>query len=154
MPRRRVAFDSKNFLFYFRVTSDRRLLFGGRAEFSAPGPETTRHAAAILRQGMTTIFPELAEARIDYAWSGLVAFTRDEMPRAGILDEVYYAGGYCGHGIAMATHLGEQIARRMAGEPVDHPLFDDRFAAIPLYGGTPWFLPLVGAYYQVKDWLE
>jgi glycine/D-amino acid oxidase-like deaminating enzyme len=153
LPRRRMAFDSKNFLYYFRVTSDRRLLFGGRAEFSAPGPETTRHAAAILRQGMTTIFPELEGARIDYAWGGLVAFTRDQMPRAGILDGAYYAGGYCGHGIAMATHLGEQIARRMAGEPVDHPLFDDRFAAIPMYGGTPWFLPLVGAYYQVKDWL-
>ena len=154
LPRRRMAFDSKNFLYYFRVTSDRRLLFGGRAEFSAAGPETTRHAAAILRQGMMTIFPELAEARIDYAWSGLVAFTRDQMPRAGMLDGAYYAGGYCGHGIAMATHLGEQIARRMAGEPVAHPLFDDRFAAIPMYRGTPWFLPLVGAYYQLKDWVE
>ena len=129
------------------------MLFGGRAEFSTPGPETTRHAAAILRQGMTTIFPELAKARIEYAWGGSVAFTRDQMPRAGVLDGAYYAGGYCGHGVAMATHLGEQIARRMAGESIDHPLFDDRFAAIPMYRGTPWFLPLVGAYYQVKDWL-
>ena len=153
LPRRRMAFDSKNFLYYFRVTSDRRLLFGGRAEFSTPGPETTRHAAAILRQGMTTIFPELAKARIEYAWGGFVAFTRDQMPRAGVLDGAYYAGGYCGHGVAMATHLGEQIARRMAGESIDHPLFDDRFAAIPMYRCTPWFLPLVGAYYQVKDWL-
>ena len=49
----------------------------------------------------------------------------------------YYAGGYCGHGIAMATYLGELIARRMAGEPIEHPLFDDRFPAIPLYRGTP-----------------
>jgi glycine/D-amino acid oxidase-like deaminating enzyme len=154
LPRRRMAFDSKNFLYYFRVTSDRRLLFGGRAEFSAPGPEATRHAAEILRRGMTTIFPDLAAARIDYAWSGRVAFTRDQMPRAGLLGGAYYAGGYCGHGVALATHLGEQIARRMAGEPVDHPLFDDRFAAIPMYRGSPWFLPLVGAYYQVKDWLE
>ena len=154
LPRRRVAFDSKHFLYYFRVTAERRLLFGGRAEFGRPNPDTTRRAAAILRKGMTSVFPELRRARVDYAWGGNVAFTRDQMPRAGRLDESYYAGGYCGHGIAMATYLGEQIARRIAGEPIDHPLFDDRFPAIPLYSGTPWFLPLVGAYYQVKDWLQ
>jgi glycine/D-amino acid oxidase-like deaminating enzyme len=154
LPRSRVAFDSKNFLYYFRVTSDRRLLFGGRAEFGRPDADTTRRAAGILRGGMTAIFPELAAARVDYAWGGNVAFTRDQMPRAGKLDGVFYAGGYCGHGIAMATYLGEQIARRIAGEPIDHPLFDDRFPAIPGYSGTPWFLPLVGAYYQVKDWLQ
>ncbi len=103
---------------------------------------------------MTRIFPELAAERIDYAWGGNVAFTRDQMPRAGKLDGLYYAGGYSGHGIAMATYLGEQIARRIAGEPIDHPLFDDRFPAIPMYSGNPWFLPLVGAYYQVQDWLR
>jgi glycine/D-amino acid oxidase-like deaminating enzyme len=153
LPRRRMAFDSKHFLYYFRVTADRRLLFGGRAEFGRPDPETTRRAAAILRNGMATIFPELAGVRVDYAWGGNVAFTRDQMPRAGVLDGMYYAGGYCGHGVAMATHLGEQIARRMTGEPIVQPLFDDRFRAIPMYSGTPWFLPLVGAYYQVMDWL-
>jgi glycine/D-amino acid oxidase-like deaminating enzyme len=154
LPRRRMAFDSKHFLYYFRVTSDRRLLFGGRAEFGRPDPDTTRRAAAILRKGMTSVFPELGGARIDYAWGGNVAFTRDQMPRAGRLAGVYYAGGYSGHGIAMATYLGEQIARRIAGETIDHPLFDDRFPAIPLYSGNPWFLPFVGAYYQVKDWLQ
>ena len=154
LPRRRMAFDSKIFLYYFRVTADRRLLFGGRAEFGRPDPDTTRRAAAILRQGIATVFPELRRARVDYAWGGNVAFTRDQMPRAGRLDEAYYAGGYCGHGIAMATYLGEQIARRIAGEPIDHPLFDDHFPAIPMYSGRPWFLPLVGAYYQVKDWLQ
>ncbi len=154
LPRRRMAFDSKNFLYYFRVTSDRRLLFGGRAEFGRPDPESTRRAAGILRSGMVDVFPGLAHARIDYAWSGNVAFTRDQMPHAGRLDGMYYAGGYCGHGVAMATYLGEQIARRIAGEPIELPFFDDRFAAIPMYTGTPWFLPLVGAYYQVKDWLQ
>jgi glycine/D-amino acid oxidase-like deaminating enzyme len=149
-----MAFDSKNFLYYFRVTADRRLLFGGRAEFGRPDPETTRRAAAILHRGMVTVFPELAGVRVDYAWGGNVAFTRDQMPRAGLLDGVYYAGGYSGHGVAMATYLGEQIARRMAGEPIADPFFDDRFPPIPMYSGTPWFLPLVGAYYQVKDWLQ
>jgi glycine/D-amino acid oxidase-like deaminating enzyme len=157
IPRRRMAFDSKHFLYYFRLTSDRRLLFGGRAEFSRPSPESTRRAAAILRRGMADVFPDLADCRIDYAWGGNVAFTRDQMPRAGKLDQgdgVYFAGGYCGHGIAMSTHLGEMIARRIAGEPIEHPMFDDRFAPIPLYDGRPWFLPLVGAYYKVKDWIQ
>jgi glycine/D-amino acid oxidase-like deaminating enzyme len=154
LPRERMAFDSKNFLYYFRVTPDRRLLFGGRAEFGRPNPQTTRRAAAILRKGMAAIFPQLAAAQVEYAWGGNVAFTRDQLPHAGLLDGCYYAGGYCGHGVAMATYLGEQIARRMAGELIQQPLFDDRFPAIPGYSGTPWFLPLVGAYYQVMDWLQ
>jgi glycine/D-amino acid oxidase-like deaminating enzyme len=151
LPRRRTAFDSKHFLHYFRLTADHRLLFGGRAEFATPDESTTRRAAAILRRDLHSVFPELTEVAIDYAWGGTVGFTRDQMPRAGLLDGVYYAGGYGGHGIAMATHLGEQIARRIAGEAIESPLFDDRFPAIPLYSGNPWFLPLVGAYYRLMD---
>jgi len=154
LPRGRMAFDSKNFLYYWRLTADRRLLFGGRAEFARPDPDTTRRAASILHAGMTRVYPHLASARIEYAWSGNVAFTVDEMPRAGRLGGAFYAGGYCGHGIAMATSLGALIARRIGGEAVDSPFLDDHFAAIPLYDGRPWFLPLVGAYYGVKDWLE
>jgi glycine/D-amino acid oxidase-like deaminating enzyme len=100
---------------------------------------------------MARVFPELARKRIDYAWSGNVAFTRDQLPHAGVLDDVYYAGGYCGHGVAMATYLGTLIARRIAGERVDHPLLEQPFRPIPLYRGKPWFLPLVGAYYKMKD---
>ena len=154
LPRRRMAFDSKHFLYYFRLTTDRRLLFGGRAEFTTPTTETTRRAAAVLRRGMVDVFPELRETRIDYAWGGLVAFTRDQLPRAGRLHGIYYAGGYGGHGIAMATYLGELIGRRMSGESISHPLFDDRFPPIPFHYGKPWFLPLVGAYYRFKDWVE
>ena len=154
LPKRRMAFDSKHFLHYFRLTRDARLLFGGRAEFTRPTPETTRRAAAVLRRGLTSVFPQLAATRIEYAWGGNVAFTRDEMPHAGRLNQMHYAGGYCGHGIAMATYLGALVARRMAGEPIEHPLFDDRFAAIPLYRGNPWFLPLVGAYYKLRDWMD
>jgi glycine/D-amino acid oxidase-like deaminating enzyme len=151
LPKRRVAFDSKHFLFYWRVTGDRRLLFGGRAEFTRPTPESTRRAASILRDGLAHVFPQLAAIGIDYAWGGNVAFTRDQLPHTGKLDDVYYAGGYSGHGIAMATALGTLIARRIAGEPIDHPLMDDRFPAIPFYNGRPWFLPLVGMFYKALD---
>jgi len=154
LPRRRTAFDSKHFLHYFRLTPDGRLLFGGRAEFSRPNPESIRRAARILRDDLGRIFPQIAAVAIDYAWGGNVAFARDELPRAGLLDGLFYAGGYGGHGIAMATHLGDQIARRMAGERLDQPLFDDRFSAIPFYSGKPWFLPLAGAYYRFRDLIE
>ena len=154
LPRKRVVFDSMHFLHYYRVTPDRRLLFGGRAEFRQPDAHTAERTAEILRADMVATFPDLRDTQVEYSWGGTVAFSRDQMPRAGRLDGLYYAGAYCGHGVAMATSLGEQIARRMAGESFDHPLFDDEFAPIPLYHGTPWFLPVVGAYYRVKDWLQ
>ncbi|HUK35504.1 MAG TPA: FAD-binding oxidoreductase [Vicinamibacterales bacterium] len=154
LPKRRMAFDSRNFLHYFRLTADNRLLFGGRAEFSGPTFESARRAEAILHRAMASIFPELADIAIDYAWSGHVAFTRDQMPHAGRLDEAFYAGGYCGHGIALATHLGGVIARRIAGQGPDHPMLDDHFAPIPLYYGRPWFLPIVGLYYRWLDWIS
>ncbi len=154
LPKRRMAFDSRHFLHYFRLTSDNRLLFGGRAEFSGPTLESAKRAETILRRAMTSTFPELSATTIDYAWSGHVAFARDQMPHAGLLDGAFYAGGYAGHGIAMATHLGGVIARRMAGEPITHPMFDDHFAPIPLYYGRPWFLPFVGLYYRWLDWIS
>ena len=154
LPTRRVAFDTKHFLFYFRLTRDNRLLFGGRAEFGGVTEESTRRAAAVLRAGLIAIFPQLAAMPIAYAWSGHVAFTRDQMPRAGQLDGLFFAAGYCGHGIAMATHLGDAIAARMAGDRTPHPLMNDLPPAIPFYDGRPWFLPLVGAYYKVMDWIQ
>jgi glycine/D-amino acid oxidase-like deaminating enzyme len=154
LPRGRMAFDSNHFLYYFRLTADRRLLFGGRAEFSTPTTDATQRAAAILHRGMTTVFPDLATVHVEYAWSGMVGFTRDQLPHAGRLDGLYYAGGYCGHGIAMATSLGEVIARRMSGDPIAHPLLDQPFPPIPLYHGKPWFLPAAGAFFRVKDWVS
>jgi glycine/D-amino acid oxidase-like deaminating enzyme len=158
LPRCRMAFDSRHFLHYFRLSSDMRLLFGGRAEFSTPSEETTRGSARVLQRDLAAVFPELADKRIEYAWGGNIAFTRDQLPRAGQLDcggrALFFAGGYAGHGIAVATSLGELVARRIAGQPVDHPLFDRRLPAIPFYSGRPWFLPLAGAYYRVKDWIH
>ena len=154
LPTRRMAFDSKHFLYYFRVTSDQRLLFGGRAEFTTPGPDSIPRAAAILERGMTAVFPELAGVRIDYAWGGNVAFTRDQMPHAGRIGDAYFAGGYGGHGIALATELGDLIARRMGGDGSPHPLTELECPTIPFYHGNPWFLPFAGAYYKVMDWIS
>ncbi len=153
LPRGRMVFDSRHFLSYFRLTSDRRLLFGGRAEFGTPSPERTRRAARVLQRGLVEVFPDLEPARIDYAWGGNVAFTRDQLPHAGRLGGLWYAAGYGGHGIAMATVLGELVGERIAGRTRPHPLLGLACPTIPLQYGRPWFLPLVGAYYRIQDWV-
>ena len=151
LPRRRVVFDSKNFLYYFRLSSDNRLLFGGRAEFAPSTERSTHRSAAILRRGMIDVFPQLAPIQIDYAWSGNVCFTLDMFPHAGCLDGVHYALGYGGHGVAMATYLGAKMAESIGGAREANPFADLSFPAIPLYNGRPWFLPFSGVWDKLKD---
>lgn len=154
LPRDRVAYDSKEFLFYFRLSEDRRLLFGGRAQFLPSTPGSTLSSAEILRRDMLAVFPELRGVGIEYAWSGNVCFSLDRLPRAGRLDGLHYALAYGGHGVALATYLGDMMARTILGESVENPLRDLPFPAIPLYEGRPWFLPLAGAYYKIRDRLS
>jgi len=148
IPQDRVLSDTKNLLFYFRLSEDRRLLFGGRVAFS---PTTSAEAARHLAAGMRLVFPQLRDSQVEYTWSGKVAFTRDQLPHAGVWDGVHYALGYCGHGVAMATFLGARLGAMLAGRGDLLPFSDLGFPALPLYDGRPWFLPLVGAYYRVVD---
>lgn len=154
LPRRRVLFDSKRFLFYFRLSADHRLIFGGRAQWTPATPRSTRTSAAILRKAMISVFPDLADVPIDFAWSGNVCFTADLLPRAGSLDGLHYALGYGGHGVAMATYLGDVAADLVLGREDRNPFRGLPFPAIPLYDGRPWFLPLVGVWYRFLDWVR
>jgi glycine/D-amino acid oxidase-like deaminating enzyme len=147
VPRRRVLSDTKNLLYYFRLSPDGRMVFGGRAAFT---PTPVARSAEILARGMVEVFPELAGVPLEYAWGGQVAFTVDQMPHAGRLDGVHYALGYGGHGVAMATWLGARMGDALAGVG-EIPRLTAPFRAVPLYRGTPWFLPLVGGYYRVRD---
>ena len=149
IPRRRVLSDTKNLLFYFRLSPDGRLVFGGRAAFT---PTAVARSAAILRRGMVEVFPDLEAVPLQYAWDGRVAFTLDQMPHAGVLDGIHYALGYGGHGVALATWLGARMGEALAGAGTI-PRLTSTFRAVPLYGGTPWFLPLVGGYYRMRDWV-
>lgn len=151
IPQRRVVYDSRNFLAYFRLSSDNRLLFGGRAEYRVSSPQSTRRSVGILRRGLREIFPELAEVGIEYSWSGNVCFTLDRLPRMGRLDGVHYALAYAGHGVALATYLGAQLAESIAGTGGATPLADLPFATIPLYNGRPWFMPLGALWYKLLD---
>ena len=150
LPGGRVCSDTKNLLYYFRLTPDRRLLFGGRASFT---PTSVARSAQILGAGLRTVFPDIAAVPLDYAWGGTVGFTRDLMPHAGTLEGIHHALGYGGHGVAMAGYLGHRVGEVLAGRDPWPPLAELGFPVVPLYRGRPWFLPLVGAYYRMKDWI-
>ena len=151
MPTRRVASDSKNLLNYFRITPDNRLLFGGRARFAMSNPQSDEKSGKLLRDAMVHTFPQLAGARIDYCWGGLVDMSLDHLVHAGERDGVYYSMGYAGHGVQMATYMGRQMAEYMAGTPRANIWSDFDFRRIPGHFGPPWFLPVAGAYYKFKD---
>jgi glycine/D-amino acid oxidase-like deaminating enzyme len=155
-PRNRMIYDSKNYLYYYRLTPDRRMLFGGRAAFFPETDQTIRQSAEILRRGMIDVYPQLGNAKIDYAWGGTLDFAFDIMPHAGQLDGMYYAVGYAGHGVAMATYQGQKIAELMAGDEPENPFVGIPFPGAPLglYNGTPWFLPFAGAWYKLLDWIS
>jgi glycine/D-amino acid oxidase-like deaminating enzyme len=151
MPHRRMASDTRNLLYYFRVTPDNRMLFGGRAQWALSNPKSDRKSAQILQKGMVDVFPELKDARVSYAWGGQVGLTLDRIPHAGERDGVYYSLGYCGHGTQMATYMGKQMAEVMDGHPEANPWREFPFKAVPLHFGPPWFLPFADAYYRFKD---
>ncbi len=155
-PRGRMIYDSKHYLYYYRLTPDRRMLFGGRAAFFPENERTVRSSAEILRRGMVEVYPQLRDVKVEYVWGGTLDFAFDIMPHAGQMEGLYYALGYAGHGVAMATYQGQKMAELMAGDKPDNPFVGIEFPGAPLglYGGSPWFLPLAGAWYKVLDWVS
>ena len=154
LPTRRSYVTSKNVGNYFRVTPDDRLLFGGRARFAATNPRSDAKSGAILRKSLGEVFPELAEARIDYCWGGMVDMTSDRLPRAGERNGLFYSMGYSGHGTHMSTYMGAIMAEVLEGKAHLNPWRDFDWPAIPAYFGRPWFLPILGAYYRYQDFVR
>jgi glycine/D-amino acid oxidase-like deaminating enzyme len=148
-PKGRSFYDTKNFLYYWHVSTDRRMVFGGRASFM---PTSIDRTAAILHKGLVEVHPQLADYRIEYAWGGNVGFTFDRMPHVGRTKEgVFYALGCCGTGVALMTHLGTAVGAWMAGG--DAPALTQlRFPLVPApYEGRPWFLPVAGEWFRLQD---
>ncbi|MTH78434.1 NAD(P)/FAD-dependent oxidoreductase [Paracoccus aestuariivivens] len=155
MPGNRTCVTSMNIGNYFRLAPDNRLIFGGRARFSATSDQKSDvKSGEILRQALAGIFPDLADVQIDYCWGGMVDMTRDRYPRAGLADGTYFAMGYSGHGAQIATHMGEIMADLIVGRINRNPFNDLPWNAVPLHTGKPWFLPLVGLYYKAKDMVQ
>lgn len=156
VPRNRMVYDSLHFLHYWRLTADNRVLFGGRAAFLPETSNTIRRSEEILLRDLIAIHPQLKNVKVEYAWGGTLDFTFDIMPHAGEFDDVHYALGYAGHGVAMATYLGQIMGEKLAGAADRNPFANIPFPIAPfgLYNGQPWFLPFAGAYYKVLDWIS
>ncbi len=148
IPNRRMCFDTRNFLAYWRLTPDNRMLFGGRASM---WPTSILRTARILQRAMVEVHPQLRGVRIAYAWGGRVAFTFDRMVHAGRADGAAYATGCCGSGVAIMPWLGTRIAEWVGGGAPPE-LASLRFPLVPApYEGRAWFLPLAGEYWKAKD---
>lgn len=148
VPRGRGVFDSRNFLSYWQVSADRRLVFGGRVSF---WPTWVGRTARLLWGRIREVYPELGDVRLAYAWGGKVALTLDRMPHVGRFGGVWHAVGYSGTGVVLSTYLGTRLADWIQGgaPPVIAGL---RFPLVPApYEGRPWFLPLVGEWFRWQD---
>jgi glycine/D-amino acid oxidase-like deaminating enzyme len=146
-PHRRMMSDTRNFLHYWRLSPDGRLVFGGRTSFA---PVSVHAARDRLYSAMIGMYPQLAGVRLSHAWTGNVGFTFDQLPHLTRVDGVTYAMGYCGSGVALGSWMGTLAGEWMARGA--QPAFSDlRFPRMPGYRGHPWFLPLVGLYYSLLD---
>jgi gamma-glutamylputrescine oxidase len=114
IPGNEAVADSKFVINYFRLSEDRRMLFGGGESYGYRFPADI---AAKARAPMLQIFPQLAEAKIDFAWGGTLGITMNRMPHfERIAGNILTAGGYSGHGVALATLGGKLAAEAMLGQ--------------------------------------
>lgn len=155
MPGNRTCVNTMNIGNYWRLSPDNRLIFGGRARFSATSDQRSdAKSGEILRESLARIFPQLAKVEIDYCWGGLVDITKDRYPRAGYHDGLWYAMGYSGHGAQLSTHLGMTMADAILGKADRNPVKDLDWPAVPGHFGKPWFLPFVGLYFKMLDKIQ
>jgi glycine/D-amino acid oxidase-like deaminating enzyme len=154
IPKGRTISDTPRVLTYYRLSPDgTRVLFGGRARFTQVGPEVS---APALHGMMLARWPQLKGVRVTHAWTGNTAFSFDFLPHMGVTEKgLHYAMGCNGSGVAMLSYLGAQVGRKILGGVNSINAFDGRdFPTMPLYSGTPWFLPFIGSYYRLRDWLD
>lgn len=152
--RRDVAvFDTQPALDYYRLTADHRLIFGSATRFVGP---TRRQTGAWLERQIARVFPQVQPPRMAFVWRGQVDLTRNRLPDIGRQDDLWYAQGFNGHGVALSILTGRAIAEAIAGHPEDW----DLLASLPY---RPWpggvraakaLLPLVRGFRQLGHTLS
>ena len=154
LPQDMATCDQRVGLDYFRLSADKRLLFGGLCNYSGRHP---KDITAVLRPKMLKVFPQLAESKIDYEWGGNIAISVNRIPQFGRIEgNTYYAHGYSGHGVAPTHIAGRILADVIAGDSARFDVFD-RVRHWKLPGGK-WFanpaLALGMLYFRLKEVLE
>ena len=121
MPGNRAVCDPRTALDYYRLTADRRLLFGGLSNYTGREPKNLN---AVMRAKMLKVFPQLEGTRIDYGWSGQMGIGMNRMPQLGRLKgNVYYIQAYSGHGVAPTHMMGRITAQMIAGQAERFDIF-------------------------------
>jgi glycine/D-amino acid oxidase-like deaminating enzyme len=153
IPKFRAVAETRRVINYYRLSSDkRRLLFGGRARFY---PLNARQSAQVLHRQMVQRFPQLADVKVSHSWGGQVALTFDFLPHIGRHEGIHYALGCNGSGVTMMTYLGWRIARALAAQQdIAASAYGTPAPLHPLYHGKPWFMPVMGSYYQMRDVMD
>ena len=142
--------DSRFVLNYFRLSADRRLIFGGGEKYVQTPPADI---AGFVRKHIIEVFPSLADTPIDYAWGGAVGVTANRLPHMGRKGNVFYAHGFSGHGALITTLAGELMAEAVVGTLGRF----DVFANLPhtrFPGGKLFARPLATLgllYYAMRD---
>ena len=150
-PKKRMFYDLKWFINYYRLTPDGRMLWGGRNDLSID--LDLEESARLLSNQLTEVFPELQNVPITHTWSGRLGVTFDLMPHIGEIDGIYYANGYSGHGLSIATYLGTELGLLLTGEKKTSPFAEIVHQTMFFYRDKSWFLPIVSRYYRFLDWL-
>ncbi|HIG60324.1 MAG TPA: FAD-binding oxidoreductase [Gammaproteobacteria bacterium] len=121
MPGNVAVCDPRTALDYFRLTSDRRLLFGGLSNYTGLVP---KNYPQVMQKKMLRIFPDLESVGIDFAWDGQMGIGINRMPQLGKLaDNVYFMQAYAGHGVAPTHIMARIIAEAIAGHPERFKIF-------------------------------
>ena len=143
--------DPRTALDYFRLSADKRMLFGGLSNYTGLEP---KNLVETLRKKMCRIFPELAELNIDYGWSGHMGIGLNRMPQLGHLaDNVHYIQAYSGHGVA-PTHIMARIMAEMISGSATRFDYFAKIRHFPFPGGKLLRRPglAIGmAYYKILD---
>lgn len=149
LPHHNVVTDAKRLTNYFRISDDGRMIFGGRG--GASHKESERIYSRLTRE-MTQIYPALADCHIDFRWSGRVAITLDGLPRVGqFADNVFYAMGYNGRGVALATLLGHMLADLSVGQGAELGPLTAPLKSIPFHALRVPAKKVVMTYYKIRD---
>ncbi|WP_258234508.1 NAD(P)/FAD-dependent oxidoreductase [Cupriavidus pinatubonensis] len=105
----------------FRLSADRRLLFGAGETFSARPP---RNLVERIRSRMVRVFPQTADLQIEYAWGGFIDIPMNRAPDLGRIGKcLYYAQGFSGHGVVFAGMAGKLMAEAVSGDATRFDVF-------------------------------
>jgi glycine/D-amino acid oxidase-like deaminating enzyme len=151
IPHNRVAYDTRRALAYYRLSPDGRMVWGGESTFAGVGSKININE---LRRGMINVFPELKKFNIDYYWNGTLGFTLDENAHAGQTEGMWFSMCYVGHGVALATYLGQQIANGILGKESNNPFADLHIPRVPFYQDKAWFENIGKVWYRFLDMIE